>query len=262
MVPLVLETRRMRLRRSATPDPDLAGLASGTLLASAGARRRSLQIGVSVAIHTLIVGALLIAPLLRDTPMPDPTQAVRAFFVTPSLAPPPPPPPPAPALKRASPVAPAVQTVSPSALVAPSQIPNRIDAHEDADIGAAGGAPGGVQGRVAGGVIGGVVGGLGDAAPVTAPLRVGSGISAPRKLKNVDPIYPTVARAARIQGAVVIECVVGADGRVTDTKVVQGQALLDAAALKAVQQWRYTPTLYQGMPVPVILTVTVTFRLA
>ena len=262
MASLELETGQMTARQSARPDLEFAGLASGGPSANMGARRRSLQIGFSVAVHTVIVGMLLVVPLLRDTPLPDPTQAVRAFFVTPAFASPPPPPPPAPALKLASRAVPVVPTANPSAFVAPTQIPNRSDAHEDVDLGVPGGAPGGVQGGVAGGVIGGVVGGLGDTAPATAPLRVGSGISEPRKLKNVDPIYPTVARAARIQGAVVIECVVGTDGRVTDTKVVQGQALLDGAALKAVQQWRYTPTLYQGMPVPVILTVTVTFRLA
>lgn len=262
MVPPELETGQMAVRRSAPPDLELAGLASGGPLASAGARRRSLQVGVSVAIHTLIVGALLVVPLLRDTPLPDPTHVVRAFFVTPSSASPPPPPPPAPASKPASHVAPVTQAVSRSALVAPTQIPDSVDTHEDVDLGVPGGVAGGVQGGVAGGVIGGLVGGLSDSAPITAPLRVGSGISEPRKLKNVDPIYPSVARAARIQGVVVIECVVGTDGRVTDTRVVQGQALLDGAALKAVQQWRYTPTLYQGIPVPVILTVTVTFRLA
>ena len=262
MVPLELETGRRAVRRSALPDLELAGLASGGPLASAGARRRSLQIGFSVAIHTLVVGTLLTVPLMRDTSLPDPTHAVLTFFVTPSVVPPPPPPPLAPAVKRTSPVAPVLQPVRSSAFVAPSQIPDSVDAHEDVDLGVPGGMAGGVQGGVAGGVIGGVVGGLGAAAPVTAPLRVGGGISEPRKIRNVDPTYPSVARAARIQGVVVIECVVGTDGRVTDTKVVQGQALLDGAALKAVQQWRYTPTLYQGMPVPVILTVTVTFRLA
>ena len=257
-----LAAGRAAARYSGEPELEFAGLAGAKSPTNAAVRRRSMLIGFSIAIHTVTVGALLVVPLLRDAPLPDPTQAVRAFFVAPSFAPPPPPPPPAPASKLASRVVPVAQTAKPNAFVAPTQIPDSIEVPEDVDPGVSGGVAGGVEGGVAGGVVGSLVGGLGNAPSVTAPLRVGGGIREPRKLKNVDPTYPSVARAARIQGVVVIECVVGTDGRVADAKVVQGQPLLDGAALKAVQQWRYTPTLYEGVPVPVILTVTVTFRLA
>jgi protein TonB len=249
--------------RPTQPDLDLVGLAGGGRSEPISGRRRSLQIAFSAALHSLVVGALLVIPLLRDVPLPEPTQAVRAFFVTPALVPPPPPPPPpAPASRATARVAPIASLNSPSAFVAPTQIPNAIDLPEEADLGLPGGVAGGVEGGVAGGVVGGLVGGLGQAVPATAPLRVGGAIREPRKIFNVNPTYPTVARAARIQGVVVIECVIGTDGRVRDAKVVDSQPLLDNAALAAVQQWRYTPTLYQGVPVPVILTVTVTFRLA
>jgi len=231
-----LAAGRAAARYSGEPELEFAGLAGAKSPTNAAVRRRSMLIGFSIAIHAVTVGALLAAP--------------------------PPPPPPAPASKLASRVVPVAQTAKPNAFVAPTQIPDSIEVPEDVDPGVSGGVAGGVEGGVAGGVVGSLVGGLGNAPSVTAPLRVGGGIREPRKLKNVDPTYPSVARAARIQGVVVIECVVGTDGRVADAKVVQGQPLLDGAALKAVQQWRYTPTLYEGVPVPVILTVTVTFRLA
>ena len=84
---------------------------------------------------------------------------------------------------------------------------------------------------------------------------------APTKVTNVDPRYPPVAQAARVQGVVILEAVIGPDGRVTDVKVLRSVPLLDEAAIEAVRQWTYTPTLLNGVAVPVIMTVTVNFQL-
>ena len=70
-----------------------------------------------------------------------------------------------------------------------------------------------------------------------------------------------MARSARVSGIVILEAVIGPDGRVTDVTVLRSVALLDEAAVEAVQQWEYTPTLLNGVPVPVIMTVTVNFTL-
>lgn len=94
------------------------------------------------------------------------------------------------------------------------------------------------------------------------PLRVGGRIKEPRKVKNVAPVYPAIAKEARVQGVVILECVIGADGKVKDIKVLRGIPLLDFAAVEAVRQWEYTPTLYEGVAVPVIMTITVNFRLS
>jgi protein TonB len=93
-------------------------------------------------------------------------------------------------------------------------------------------------------------------------MRISAGVQPPRKLHQVDPIYPELARAARVEGRVVLDCVIGVDGRVTDVRIVRGVALLNQAAVDAVGQWVYVPTLLSGRPVPVILTVTVDFHLA
>lgn len=93
-----------------------------------------------------------------------------------------------------------------------------------------------------------------------APLRVGGRIMPPRKIKDVQPMYPAVAQSARVSGAVTIEATIGPDGKVIDAKVVRSNPLFDQAALDAVRQWEYLPTLLNGVPVPVLVTVTINFK--
>lgn len=91
------------------------------------------------------------------------------------------------------------------------------------------------------------------------PVRVGGNIHQPQKIKDVKPVYPAIAQSARVEGVVTIEATIGEDGKVTDAKVLRSIPLLDQAALDAVRQWEYTPTLLNGVPVPVLITVTVKF---
>ena len=93
------------------------------------------------------------------------------------------------------------------------------------------------------------------------PVRVGGDIRPPVKVKDVRPIYPALAQSARVQGVVIIEATIGIDGRIQDAKLLRSIPLLDAAALDAVRQWEFTVTSLNGMPVPVIMTVTVNFAL-
>jgi len=145
---------------------------------------------------------------------------------------------------------------------APIETPEEVKPEEGIDLGVEGGVPGGVEGGVPGGVVGGVVGGLPDAPPPPQAVRVGGQIKEPKKLKNVNPSYPDIAKQARVQGVVILECTISPQGKVTDVKVLRGIPLLDAAAIEAVKQWVYSPTLLNGVPVPVIMTVTVNFRLS
>ena len=92
-----------------------------------------------------------------------------------------------------------------------------------------------------------------------APVRVGGRIRAPNKIKDVKPVYPAIARSAGVAGVVTIEATIGPDGKVIDAKVVRSIPLLDQAALDAVRQWEYTPTLLNGVPVPVLVTITINF---
>jgi protein TonB len=228
--------------------------------------RQSRTMPVSLVIHLAAAALIVIVPLLASDQLPEPTAGVKAFFAEPLSAPAPPPPPPPPAARAA--VAPKVQApkVVPqqNAFVAPVDVPEEIRPEEGLDLGVEGGVSGGVEGGVPGGVVGGVVGGLPDAPPppVQQAVRVGGQIKEPKKLKNVAPVYPAIATQARVQGVVILECTISPQGKVTDVKVLRGIPLLDQAAIDAVKQWVYTPTLLNGVPVPVIMTVTVNFKLS
>ncbi len=97
---------------------------------------------------------------------------------------------------------------------------------------------------------------------VNAPLRIGGDIAAPTKIRDVQPVYPQEARDANVQGIVIVEAIINRDGSVRDAQVLRSVDMLDDAALDAVLQWRYTPTLLGGEPVEVIMTVTVNFTLS
>jgi protein TonB len=219
---------------------------------------------VSILIHAIVLIAVVVVPLLTSAELPEPAAAVKAFFVDPQAAPPPPPPPPPPAPKAAS--APKVAQQAPSApdkFTAPIETPDQVKPEAGIDLGIEGGVPGGVEGGVPGGVVGGVVGGLPDAPPPPVQaVRVGGQIKEPKKVHSVNPAYPDIAKQARVQGIVILECTISPQGKVTEVKVLRGIPLLDQAAIDAVKQWVYTPTLLNGVPVPVIMTVTVNFKLS
>jgi TonB family protein len=134
----------------------------------------------------------------------------------------------------------------------------------------------GVAGGVAGGVSGGVAGGFDVPPPPPPPppppggekglsdpaaIRIGGGITPPRRIVNVDPVYPPDARDARVQGVVILEVLIGTDGKVEQAKVLRSIPMLDQAAIDAVRQWEFTPTLLNGEAKKVIMTVTVNFTL-
>lgn len=93
----------------------------------------------------------------------------------------------------------------------------------------------------------------------TKPLRVGGAIGVPAKIRDVRPVYPADARAAGVQGVVILEAVIDETGAVSAARVLRSIPLLDQAALDAVRQWQFTPTLLNGAPVPVVMTVTINF---
>jgi periplasmic protein TonB len=227
--------------------------------------QQSKTVPVSLVIHLIAAALIVIVPLLASEQLPDPSSGVKAFFAEPMAAPVPPPPPPPPAARAAvAPRVPARPVAQQNAFVAPVDVPQEIRPEEGLDLGVEGGVSGGVEGGVPGGVVGGVVGGLPDAPPPPPQqaVRVGGQIKEPKKLKNVAPVYPAIATQARVQGVVILECTISPQGKVTDVKVLRGIPLLDQAAIDAVKQWVYTPTLLNGVPVPVIMTVTVNFKLS
>jgi protein TonB len=99
------------------------------------------------------------------------------------------------------------------------------------------------------------------AVPPAVVRRVGQGVREPKKIVDVAPVYPDIARRARIQGMVILEAVINEHGGVERLKVLRSVPLLDSAAIDAVSAWRYTPTLLNGLPVSVLMTITINFTL-
>jgi len=130
--------------------------------------------------------------------------------------------------------------------------------------GITGGVAGGF-GEGSGGVIGGILGGMGTGpvVKVAAPkkITVSSGVEASKIIDMVQPIYPPIAKAARIQGTVTLAATIGKNGTIQDLKVVSGPAMLQQAALDAVRRWRYRATVLDGVPVDVDTTISVVFTL-
>jgi periplasmic protein TonB len=230
-----------------------------------GDSRKAITLPVSIAIHAIVIGIALGASIWFVEDIPEPPIPVTFY----ASAPPPPPPPPA-AAPKAAPKAPEVQKQVPvrqSEMVAPTIIPENIPKplaapEPEPAAGVEGGVPGGVEGGVPGGVLGGVPGGTGPGTGEGEPLRVGGEVKAPVLTNRVEPTYPEAARKARMEGVVILEAIITASGAVEDVKVLKSvNPLLDASAVRAVQQWRYKPATLNGRAVRVYLTVTVTFNL-
>ena len=225
---------------------------------SAPASRLSV-LPVSILVHALVLAALVVIPLLASDILP----LVRAndILTMPVVVAPQPPTMPAPA-RRQAPVADLA-----GANLAPVDPPNgiareRMIQTDQLPDTSAPNAVGDVPGN-------GVPGGIGtanfDAPPPpprpTGPVPVSSLLKAPVKIRDVSPVYSPLAIASHVEGVVVIEAVIGPTGNIVEARVLRSKPLLDEAALAAVRQWRYTPTLLGGVPTSVILTVTVTFSL-
>ena len=228
------------------------------------AGRRSATFAASAVLHTILIVAIVLVPLYFYDVLPAPGERMlRTFFVTPpELAPPPPPPPPpAPSARAAvKPIA-APRPVEPASFVAPIEVPSEIKPEEGLDLGVEGGVPGGVEGGVPGGVVGGVVGGLPQEVPPAKVVRVGGQIVAPKLVRQPKPVYPELALQARASAVIIMEAQVDTRGYVKTVKILRGHPLFDAAALEAVQQWRYKPLLLNGEPTEFILTVTLIFNI-
>jgi len=231
--------------------------------------KKAASFGIAILVEALIVGAIIIAPLIFFSVLPD--SELLTFLIAPPAPPPPPPPPPPPS--EAAP--PRAAVVDPTAFVAPTEIPREIpppSMDEPAFV---------VSGPVNTGIATGAVVSTGvqnllntvatttSAAPPPPPpkpkpkpVRVGGNVQESRLIRQVKPVYPPMAQKARVQGDVVLDVEVDEEGNVTEITVKSGHPLLVPAARDAVKQWKYSPTLLNGEPTPVMAEVTVKFKLS
>jgi protein TonB len=98
--------------------------------------------------------------------------------------------------------------------------------------------------------------------PSNKPVQVGGDVQAAKLIRKIVPVYPRTAIIARISGTVRLQGIIGKDGSIQQLQVLSGPPLLISAALDAVRQWRYQPTLLNGEPVEVISPIDVIFRLS
>jgi len=216
-------------------------------------------LAISITAHTLMVAAAIVMPLLAADVLPMPDEGLGPYVVD-ARAIPEPPAPPAIVKRTTSP-----QAGDPD--VAPTSAPNKI-IEERQPENAIECATCVIDEKAASNVIG-VIGGPGSGTPQPPPpppvpdkpVRPGGDIKMPTKIRDVAPEYPQIAQRATVEGIVIIEAVIATDGTVRDARVLRSIALLDRAALDAVRQWRYEPTRLNGVVVPVLVTVTVQFRL-
>src|SRR5256884_7721104 len=221
---------------------------------------------VSMLFQVAFLGILILIPLIYTEALPKTMMAT--WLSSPQ---PPPPPPPPPAMAQVVQVKPQAHLMDAGKLMQPKVIPKEVkiikeDAEPEMTTGMSGGVPGGVAGGSMGGVLGGVIGGMGAAPPPprphqTGPLRVGGNVQAARIVNRVQPVYPPLARPTRISGTLRLPAIIGKDGAITSLEAMSGHPLLQQAALDAVGQWRYQPTLLNGEPVDVDTTIDVIFSL-
>jgi periplasmic protein TonB len=211
---------------------------------------------LSFLVHAVMIGAAMVVRIVATTELPEPPSSTAFMMATPQV--PEVQPPPVRSTRAAT--APAVNPDAapieePDSLAPePTDLPDTVAVGSDVILG----FPGSDVGDP-----------VGPAPPPTPPrpstppppIRVGTGIRAPQKVHHVAPRYPDIAVKARISGVVILEATLAEDGSVRDARVLRSVPLLDDAAMEAVRQWRFTPTLLNGTPVPVIMTVTVTFSL-
>lgn len=236
-------------------------------------KRKAWATTASFVFNSLAIGLMLVVPLLFTEDLP------KAQLLTFLVAPPPPPPPPPPAAEAVQRVVHQIQTdmLSTGQLRTPTKIPQRVQMIKEDDapppMAATGGVVGGVPGGIPGGQLGGVIGGIVSATsslsavpklvPVTPQrVRVSQGVTKGLCIHKVEPPYPPLARAARVQGDVVLNAIIDTNGQITNLQLVSGHPMLVPAALEAVKQWRYKPYLLNGQPVEVETTITVIFALS
>lgn len=259
--------------------------ATGMLASGAGAPPRTLRermallwsrSRVSLVMHAAVLAAIVLVPIFMPEELPEQGDRRVVFF-----DPPPPPPPP---LQRGSSLRPEEAKPEPPKkvsentpkpdFVAPIETPrpeekplepeqgikpeDQFGSETGSDAGDALGMEGGVEGGTVGGVPGGVIGGMLGGTGTGAVMDFDS---PPRAIKQARPQYPQDAFVKKIEGTVLIEALVDAQGRVSRARVIQSVPLLDAAALQAVYQWLFQPAIKHGRPVATIIHMPVQFRI-
>jgi protein TonB len=221
---------------------------------------------VSFLFQVFLIGLLILLPLLYTEALPK--QQLMTFLVAPPPPPPPPPPPAATPIK----VVKTIQTdIINGQLRTPTKIPEKVQMIKEEEAppmtsmaGVVGGVPGGIPGGQMGGVIGGIISSTPIAVPKVAVqrVRVSQGVTQGLLVRKIQPVYPPLARQARIQGSVLLQAEISKDGSIQNLRLISGHPMLAPSAIEAVKQWKYRPYILNGEPVEVETQITVNFTLS
>jgi protein TonB len=221
-----------------------------------GRRRRLSVLPVSIAIHAVVLAIFLVSPWIVEGEMPIVDSPIEPPYVA-TVPPPPPPAPPPPTGNAPKPALPPI--------AAPDKIADETPAPSADPVPGAINTPGVESGSS---VLVGLSAPTAVAVPPPPPapvppkiVPVGGAIREPKKLVHVAPSYPEIARLSRLEGKVTMDAIIDATGRVQSVRVLSASPLFEDAAVRAVKQWRYSPTQLNGVPVPVLMTITVVFTL-
>lgn len=236
--------------------------------------RRPWTIAVSFLAQGLAIAAVILASLLTAGDLPA-RQWVAHLLAPPAMPPAAAPPEPV----RARSVQPVTERFPEGALVSPVKIPDEVALVADSPAESTSSidrSPGvGVVGSRGQGGIDNFIAGLTATREIPPPapkaetkpsgprepVRVGGDVQQARLIRRVAPRYPPLALKMRVSGVVELKAVIGEDGAIRELRVIAGHPLLVESAIKAVQQWRYRPTVLNGVAVPVLTQVNVHFRL-
>jgi protein TonB len=217
---------------------------------------------VSVCAHVALVGVALWLSSGRAVETKEET--IVKFFAAPA---PPPPPPAAKGASSTPKVEPKVEKKKPvrkpDVIVQPKEIPREKPAEaepeaspepavEDEPEGVEGGVEGGVPGGVVGGVVGGTLGGqVGAQGSGSEVLPFGEGMSRPVQIEGRDPVYTREALEARVEGLMIVKCVISVEGKLERCRVIKPLPHMEKAVLEALATKRFSPVTFQGRPVSV-----------
>jgi periplasmic protein TonB len=217
---------------------------------------RTWTLAVSICAHAAVVVAILVAPIFATADLPHPRRPLTFEAITPIATP-------TIAVTPPSQSTPPTKAIHSFPIDEPPELPiddpppidvptPRIDACDSCGV---------VGVPIGNGLVGHDLPAPPMPVPTKDPIPVGGNIRPPTRVVYAAPVYPQLALAARKEGTVILQAVIDETGHVREVKVLRSVQLLDDAALQAVANWKFTPTLLNGKAVPVVMTVTVAFSL-
>jgi protein TonB len=240
-----------------------------TFVESTGQTKKASAVASAFIVESIAVIVIIVIPLIFTDVLPK--AMLGSLLTAPSAPEPPKPPPPPPPEMIKVKVIPKLFDMN--KLVAPTKVPDKVAViveDPNADLPSASSVAGAVPGGTAPPGFGNLLKNAPppppppkvEKAPTPSRIRVGGNVAAASLIRKIQPVYPQLAKQARVQGSVHFTAIIGKDGTIQNLQLIGGHPLLVQAAQDAVKQWLYKPTLLNGEPVEVVTQIDVNFTLS